>query len=81
MKRRGWTADRTDAAILDNPLRFMSQNPRFELGRVSLAGCQFHGFSILSALGPEIWRTSLRLLVNEAMQAERSHVLQATTTK
>ena len=31
MKRRGWTADRADAVIFGNPLRFMSQNPRFKL--------------------------------------------------
>jgi len=31
MKRRGWKADRTDAVIYGNPLRFMSQNPRFKV--------------------------------------------------
>ena len=31
MKRRGWAANRTDAVIYGNPLRFMSQNPRFKV--------------------------------------------------
>ena len=31
MKRRGWDATRTDAVIYGNPLRFMSQNPRFQV--------------------------------------------------
>jgi len=31
MRRRGWTEERTDAVIFGNPLRFMSQNPRFRI--------------------------------------------------
>ena len=31
MKRRGWSGERTDAVIYGNPLRFMSQNPRFRV--------------------------------------------------
>jgi predicted metal-dependent TIM-barrel fold hydrolase len=31
MKRRKWDADRVDTVVFGNPLRFMSQNPRFHL--------------------------------------------------
>jgi predicted metal-dependent TIM-barrel fold hydrolase len=31
MRKRGWTEERTDAVIFGNPLRFMSQNPRFRI--------------------------------------------------
>jgi predicted metal-dependent TIM-barrel fold hydrolase len=31
MKRRHWDAERVDAVVFGNPLRFMSQNPRFHL--------------------------------------------------
>jgi hypothetical protein len=31
MKKRGWADKRTDAVIFGNPLRFMSQNPRFRI--------------------------------------------------
>ena len=31
MKKRGWTDDHTDAVVYGNPLRFMSQNPRFRI--------------------------------------------------
>ena len=36
---------------------------------------------LLNDQGSDGFAEGLRLLVNEAMQAERSHVLQATTTK
>ena len=31
MRRRGWTEERADAVAFGNPMRFMSQNPRFRL--------------------------------------------------
>src|SRR5438105_644381 len=31
MKKRGWTEERADAVVFGNPLRFMSQNPRFRI--------------------------------------------------
>jgi hypothetical protein len=31
MKKRGWLAEKIDAVIHGNPVRFMSQNPRFKL--------------------------------------------------
>jgi len=31
MRRRGWTADRIDQVIYQNPIRFMSQCPKFKL--------------------------------------------------
>jgi len=30
MRRRGWAADRVDAVIYQNPIRFMSQSPKFK---------------------------------------------------
>jgi hypothetical protein len=31
MRKRGWTEAQADAVAFGNPLRFMSQNPRFRL--------------------------------------------------
>ena len=31
MRKRGWTPERIEAVIYGNPLRFMSQNPRFKI--------------------------------------------------
>jgi predicted metal-dependent TIM-barrel fold hydrolase len=31
MKKRSWSAERVDAVVFENPLRFMSQNPRFRV--------------------------------------------------
>ena len=31
MRKRGWTEERADAVAFGNPMRFMSQNPRFRL--------------------------------------------------
>ncbi len=31
MRKRGWTAEQADSVAFGNPLRFMSQNPRFSL--------------------------------------------------
>jgi predicted metal-dependent TIM-barrel fold hydrolase len=31
MRKRGWAEERTDAVVYGNPLRFMSQNPRFRI--------------------------------------------------
>jgi len=30
MRRRGWTAEQVDAVIYGNPIRFMSQSPKFK---------------------------------------------------
>jgi predicted metal-dependent TIM-barrel fold hydrolase len=32
MRRRGWSAEAIDRVIYQNPVRFLSQNPRFRLG-------------------------------------------------
>jgi predicted metal-dependent TIM-barrel fold hydrolase len=31
MRRRGWTAEAVDRVVYQNPVRFLSQNPRFQL--------------------------------------------------
>ena len=31
MRKRGWTPDRIESVIYGNPMRFMSQNPRFKI--------------------------------------------------
>jgi predicted metal-dependent TIM-barrel fold hydrolase len=31
MRKRGWTEQHADAVVYGNPLRFMSQNPRFHI--------------------------------------------------
>jgi predicted metal-dependent TIM-barrel fold hydrolase len=31
MKKRGWAEEHTDAVVYGNPMRFMSQNPRFRI--------------------------------------------------
>jgi hypothetical protein len=31
MRRRGWSAESIDRVIYQNPVRFLSQNPRFRL--------------------------------------------------
>ena len=31
MRRRGWTAEAIDRVVYQNPVRFLSQNPRFKL--------------------------------------------------
>jgi hypothetical protein len=31
MRRRGWSAEAIDRVVYQNPVRFLSQNPRFQL--------------------------------------------------